>query len=53
MKLEKLKLGKKAISKEAMSITFGGRMAAEGTITGGTASYTASTGCYDCTGTVD
>jgi hypothetical protein len=53
MKLEKLKSKNKSLSKEAMNITFGGRMAAEGTITGGTASYTAGTGCYDCTGTVD
>lgn len=53
MKLEKLKLKNKSLSKEAMNIAFGGRVAAEGTVTGGGCSYSASTGCYDCTGTPD
>lgn len=52
-KLEKLKLESKSLSKESMNITFGGRLAAEGTITGGSCSLTVATGCYDCTGTPD
>jgi hypothetical protein len=53
MKLEKLKSKNKSLSKEAMNIAYGGRVAAEGTVTGGGCSYSASTGCYDCTGTAD
>jgi hypothetical protein len=52
MKLEKLALKKEVLSKESMSVTYGGKMAA-GTITGGECSMTASTGCYDCSGSPD
>jgi len=47
MKLEKLKLGNKSLSKESMNITFGGRMAA-GTVGGTNCSSTAAGESSDC-----
>ena len=53
MKLEKLKLKNKSLSKESMNITFGGSAPAEGTVKNAECTMSASTGCYDCTGTAD
>lgn len=47
MKLEKLKLKNKTLSKESMNVTFGGRIAA-GTVGGTNCSATGSEGGSDC-----